>query len=86
MTKIGKILGIPEQLIRGFCSQDLNLLGDKTCQQIVSSINAIRNIHLPRDYNENKIVKILIPEGFYSVNTLCCFFFFLSKYFGSYNE
>lgn len=62
MTKIGKILGIPEQLIHGFCSQDLNLLGDKTCQQIVSSINAIRNIHLLKDYNENKIVKILNPR------------------------
>ena len=83
MTKIGKILGIPEQLIHGFCSQDLNLLGDKTCQQIVSSINAIRDIHLLRDYNKNKIAKIRIPEGFYSINTLG--FFFL-KYFISYNE
>lgn len=70
MTKIGKILGIPGQLIHGFCSQDLNLLGDKTCQQIVSSINAIRYIYLLRYYNVNKIVKILIPEGFYSINTL----------------
>ena len=69
-------LGAQEQLMHGSCSQDLNLLGDKTCQQIVSSINAIRDIHLLRDYKKNKISKIRIPEGFYSINTLGFFLIF----------